>query len=304
MNHGAHLGMPAIHVEVVERVCAEREVGIAVEQRAVEHGAVEQPPAVARTAPSSSAPLRTAPSSKVPSSANRPHVVDKATSPYSKADTHTELLSGSRSLTCCAMPTSQPWRLSIRLAAAMRQAGSSAREVRVGAASLIAPLPPVGPPRPCRPIDDRGPVELAVRLARHVVDDHHVTGHLVPGGPGPHVFAEVVDAGLGARPQGDDGADRLAEAWIGHRHARRVDHVGVGLQQLLDLLGVHLLAAGVDHRAPRPSRTTAPSLHLDVVARHAVAHAVDHRVRRSRLDRVLVVAERERTGEGDPPPPR
>ena len=56
----------------------------------------------------------------------------------------------------------------------------------------------------------------------------------------------AASSSVGAGVRFDERGDRLAEALVGH-----ADHGGVGdgrvqLQRLLDLLRVHLLAAGVD----------------------------------------------------------
>ena len=85
----------------------------------------------------------------------------------------------------------------------------------------------------------------------------------------------------------------LAPALVGHADDDGVEHRGVGLQRGLDLLGVDLLAAGVDrHRAAAEHGDRAVGLDRGHVAGHRPAHAVDDRERGRRLLGVLVVAER------------
>ena len=58
-----------------------------------------------------------------------------------------------------------------------------------------------------------------------------------------------------------DRGDPLAPALVGHADDDRVEHGGVGLERLLDLLGVDLLAAGVDaDRAAAEQRDRAVGL--------------------------------------------
>src|SRR5205085_7050251 len=75
----------------------------------------------------------------------------------------------------------------------------------------------------------------------------------------------------------------------------------VAAQDLLHLLGVDLLAAGVDrHRPPPKDDDRAVGCEAAVVAGYRVAHAADHRERARGLRRVLVVAERHVAGATDP----
>ena len=80
-----------------------------------------------------------------------------------------------------------------------------------------------------------------------------------------------------------------------------VAHRRVGLEHLLDLLGEHLLAAGVDaHRAAAEQGERAVGLDRGVVAGDRVALAVDDEERGRRLLRVLVVADRLWPRDRDP----
>ena len=74
----------------------------------------------------------------------------------------------------------------------------------------------------------------------------------------------------------DERGHPLAEPLVGHADDERVEDVRVGLERALDLLGEHLLAAGVDARvAAAEQRDRAVLLEPGEVAGHDVAHAVD-----------------------------
>ena len=47
----------------------------------------------------------------------------------------------------------------------------------------------------------------------------------------------------------DDGGDGLTSCSVWHVHDQRVTNCGMGLENLLDLLGVNLLASSVDANA-------------------------------------------------------
>ena len=81
-----------------------------------------------------------------------------------------------------------------------------------------------------------------------LVDDHQVAGDLVGrrAGCGSARRARRASAGRVAVAGLDDGAHGLAPALVGHADHQHVVDLGVGLQDGLDLLGVDLLAAGVD----------------------------------------------------------
>ena len=115
-----------------------------------------------------------------------------------------------------------------------------------------------------------------------------------------HVRVELVELRRRAVPRLDDGDDPLTPPLVGHADDDGVEHRRVGLQRRLDLLGVHLLAAGVDRdRAAAEQRDRAVVLDAGVVARHRPPHAVDHRERRRGLLRVLVVPERDAAAAGE-----
>src|SRR3954453_10260323 len=93
-------------------------------------------------------------------------------------------------------------------------------------------------------------VELAVGRPPDRVDGGDAAGRLVAGevrldvGDERARVDDVTALGL------DQRSDRLAEALVGNADHGGVGHVVVALEHLLDLLGVHLLAAGVDALAP------------------------------------------------------
>src|SRR5205823_6295026 len=91
-------------------------------------------------------------------------------------------------------------------------------------------------------------------------------------------------------------ADRLAETFVGNADDDGVADRRVLLEDLLDLLGEHLLAARVDaHRAAPEHAYGAVGLHRGEVAGDRVAGAVDLAERTGRLLGILVVADRART---------
>ena len=91
-----------------------------------------------------------------------------------------------------------------------------------------------------------------------------------------------------------------------HRSLGRPDHDGVehgrvALEGLLDLLGEHLLAAGVDgDRVAAVQLDGAVGQHAGPVAGHGVADAVDGREGAGRLVGIAEVAERHPPGLGQP----
>ncbi len=126
---------------------------------------------------------------------------------------------------------------------------------------------------------------------------------LVAGEPGAAVGLDVAERRrVGALPQLHHGGDLIAPPLVGSARDQRVVHVRMGLECLLDLLRVHLLAPGVDAlRTPAEHRHDA----LGVDGRHVaeqypplVALAEE---RLGRLSRVVVVAQRYVAALGDPP---
>ena len=122
-------------------------------------------------------------------------------------------------------------------------------------------------------------VDLAVRGAADRVDRQHALGRLVRGELPLHVRDDR--RARRARAPGcqlDDRGDGLAELLVGHADRDGVDDGLVGLEDLLDLLGVHLLAAGVDaHRAAPEEGERAVGLDRGVVAGHGVPLALERR---------------------------
>ena len=116
------------------------------------------------------------------------------------------------------------------------------------------------------------------------------------------MLLQVLDVGEPALvAQLHHGGDPLAPALVLHADDRGVVDGRVGLHRGLDLLGVDLLAAGVDgDRAPAEQGDRAVLLDGGEVAGDGVAGAVgagDEGL--GRLDLVLVVAERDVALAGD-----
>lgn len=94
----------------------------------------------------------------------------------------------------------------------------------------------------------------------------------------------------------------VAPRRVRHPGHQRVVHVRMGLQGLLDLLGVHLLAPGVDAlRAAPEDHDHALLVDGRHVAEQHPAFAVLAEEGLGRLRRVVVVAERNVAALGDPP---
>src|SRR5215213_6099346 len=89
-------------------------------------------------------------------------------------------------------------------------------------------------------------VELADGVAAHLVGEHEAPRSLVAREPRAHPVAELVGVGWVVAGRGDDGADDLAPLVVGDTEHHRVDHAGMLLQHLLDLLGPDLLTPRVD----------------------------------------------------------
>jgi hypothetical protein len=113
------------------------------------------------------------------------------------------------------------------------------------------------------------------------------------------VLAQLLGSDRGARFEPDDGAHRLAPLLVGH-----ADHVGVGdrgveLQRLLHLLGIHLLARGVDaHRASTEEPDRAVRVDGRPIPRHRPDAATEGAERSGGLVGILVVADRDRSPDG------
>src|SRR5205085_3053985 len=79
------------------------------------------------------------------------------------------------------------------------------------------------------------------------VDQLPVAGHLVAGDAALAVGAQLVDGGAGARLEDDPGHDLLAVGGAGHADDLGIADRGMGVQVLLDLARIDVLAAADDH---------------------------------------------------------
>src|SRR5262245_1475286 len=145
-------------------------------------------------------------------------------------------------------------------------------------------------------------VRLAGRVALEGADEDEAPRLLVAGelATTPRRQLGLVEGvALGDLHERDDD---LAEAVVGHADGDAVEHAGVLAQDQLDLLGVHLLAPGVDARGTAPEKPDRPvRVDLRVVAGDGVAAAVDHLERVARLVGVAPVAERDAPADGEEP---
>src|SRR5581483_6855282 len=120
-------------------------------------------------------------------------------------------------------------------------------------------------------------VGFARWLAGDLLDDEQRAGHLVTRDSGAAVVRELVERRWVRRvTRLNDRRDRLAPAVVVDADHEHVVDVRVCLERRLDLLGVDLLAAGVDAlRAAAQQRHRAVVLEAGVVAGDRVALAVD-----------------------------
>ena len=103
---------------------------------------------------------------------------------------------------------------------------------------------------------------------------------------------EVVVADLGVVFEAEHGVDGLPPAFVGETDDIAVDDVGVRLQRLLDLLGVDLLATGVDaDRTTAEQGDRAVGFDRCVITGDRIAHTVDRREGLGGLLLVFEVAE-------------
>ena len=90
----------------------------------------------------------------------------------------------------------------------------------------------------------------------------------------------------------DDGGHLLTEAFTRSADHERVDHVDMALEDRLDLLDEHLLAAGVHHeRVASEQHNSSVGCEARAIARDGDSHAVDDRERRHRGRFVVEVPE-------------
>jgi len=135
-----------------------------------------------------------------------------------------------------------------------------------------------------------------------VVDEHQLAGHLVAGDVLAGLGDDLVERHQAPVAGLDDRDDPLSPPLVGDTDDDRVEHVGMGLQRAFDLFGVDLLASRVDrHRPSTEDRDGAVGLPAGVVTGYRPADPVHDGERRRRLDRVVVVAERDATGAGQLP---
>src|SRR3954471_10718631 len=90
--------------------------------------------------------------------------------------------------------------------------------------------------------------DLARRRERHLGDDHQALGELVLRNAfSQQVIDQLDQTGLLRRVfQADEKAGFLAQYRVGHRYQRRLQHLGMRVEQHLDVPGVDLHAAAVD----------------------------------------------------------
>src|SRR4051812_31405842 len=103
-------------------------------------------------------------------------------------------------------------------------------------------------------------VGLAARVAQDLIDHAQLARHLVAGDLGAAVRVEEGERDLGAGPRLHDGRDALAPLLVRHAHDDGVEHAGMRLERLLDLLRKDLLAAAVDADGAAPEHGDAPVL--------------------------------------------
>src|SRR5262249_55610120 len=119
-------------------------------------------------------------------------------------------------------------------------------------------------------------VGLAARAALHLLDEHDPLRQLVAGDVPGGECTQLLAVDRRAVTQLDDRVDLLPPARIRRADDDRVVHLGMGLQRALDLLGIHLLAAGVDRdRAAPEHRDRAVRGDRRVISGYRVARAAD-----------------------------
>src|SRR5439155_996763 len=145
-------------------------------------------------------------------------------------------------------------------------------------------------------------VRLSVRRPPDRFDDEHALGRLEPSQARTHVAAELILAGGGTPVELDEPDDRLPPFLVADTDHDRVVDGGMGLQHLLHLLRVDLLAGGVDADAAAAEERQRPVvLHRAPVSRDHVAYAVDDPERARGLLGVLVVPDGDRATMRDDP---
>ena len=79
------------------------------------------------------------------------------------------------------------------------------------------------------------------------VDDHDVARVLVRGDPLAHPLLDLRRIADRAGPGLDEGDDLVAEPRVGDPDHRRLEHVGMLVQHLLDLARIDVVAVADDH---------------------------------------------------------
>lgn len=96
-------------------------------------------------------------------------------------------------------------------------------------------------------LDENAAQQLTRRIARQLVDEHHVARNLVPGQVVLHVLLDLRRilgrAGFG----NNEGAQPFSELHVVNTDHCHLGDIGPGFEQVLDLLGEHVLPAGNDH---------------------------------------------------------
>src|SRR5439155_11830228 len=125
----------------------------------------------------------------------------------------------------------------------------------------------------------------------------HVAGDLEVGDLAPAEAAHVVLGQAGALPRLDPGHDLFAVTLVGHADDLDIGDVGVGVEELLDLAGIHVLAAPDDHVLDAPDDVdVALGIHGGEVARVHPPVLVDGL---SRAFGIVPVADHHRVAAGE-----
>ena len=128
-------------------------------------------------------------------------------------------------------------------------------------------------PAPSQAVGQLALHDLAGRVAGQLVEERHVARHLVARQLRLHVRPQVVGAHLGAGLERDVRRQPLAELLVVDADHRGLADRGVGVEGLLDLERVDVLAAGHDHLVVAADDVEPPGLvdPADVAGDHVVA---------------------------------
>src|SRR2546421_8419665 len=140
-------------------------------------------------------------------------------------------------------------------------------------------------------------LDLAGHRHGELVDELDVAGDLEVGDLAPAELPELLRCGGGVLPEPDPGHDLFAVLGVGNANDLYVAHVGVRVEELLDLARVDVLASANDHVLdPADDVDVAVLVHGGQVAGVHPAPAV-HGLRRP--FRLLLVAEHDRVAAGE-----